>query len=357
MVWRSRPRRPERGAPTEGAQEQLGAGSSPTFPHDLLGALAVLPFPWLSIDGSLVVRDASAAAISLFEAAPPPQSLIAFCRTPEIETRARDALTGSVGPWEINARHFDRSLRMYAIRLERGGAILGWEDLTELRRLEGVRTEFVGNLVHELRTPLTSLRLAVETLGAGVDEPERSAFVDRVLENTDYIGGILDTLRQLAELERGSVRLDLEEFELRPLVEETWNRAAETSEITLQVSMPDGFRLTADRQKVGQVLQNLLQNAHRFSPAAGVVEVGALEGAGTVEVWVLDRGPGIAPSDLTRVFERFYKADRARVRGGAGSGLGLAIAKHLIEIHRGRIWAESGAGEGTRVAFSLPQEV
>jgi len=323
--------------------------------NDLLGALAVLPFAWVTVDAGLVVQEASAAAMELFEAAPPPQALIAFSRTAEIESHAREAQAGNVGPWEVKARHFDRVLRMHALRLTGGGVVLAWEDITEQRRLEAVRTEFVANLVHELRTPLTSLRLSVETLRAGVEGPERDEFLDRILENTDYVRGLLDTLRQLAELERGSVHLEMEPFELVPLVVETWDRVAHVSDVSLRMAIEPGFSLTADRQKLGQVLQNLLQNAYRFSPQGGEVEVGARPGAGTAEVWVLDHGPGIAPSDLRRVFERFYKADRARVRGEAGSGLGLAIAKHLIEVHRGRIWAESGPGEGTRVAFSIPQ--
>jgi signal transduction histidine kinase len=213
----------------------------------------------------------------------------------------------------------------------------------------------VANLAHELRTPVTSLRLAIETLTRQMPEAERQVFINRMLEEADYISSVLDTLKQLADLERGTIPIQRDEFALAPLVQESWARiGARGLQLGLTLALPAGLTLVADRPKIGEVLQNLLDNAVRYSPGDGMIEVGCERGARETTVWVRDEGPGISPLDLPRIFERFYKVERSHTRTGRGSGLGLAIAKHLIEAHGGQIWAKSSEDTGTRVGFTLP---
>jgi two-component system phosphate regulon sensor histidine kinase PhoR len=321
----------------------------------VVAALKGAPLAWARVDRGLNVLEASDWAKELFHAGEQPASLIALVRTPEAEDCAREILTGHLGSWEIDALHFGRRVRMSGVALDDGGAVLFFEDLTEVRRLESVRTEFVANLAHELRTPVTSLRLAIETLQSGLSDAERETFLARVLEGADYIGGVLDNLSQLARLESGPVPLERELFFLVELVAETWARVVPSgSSVHVAVEVEPELQLDADRHKVAQVLQNLLENAHRYSPQEGVIVIAATARQGEVEVSVADQGPGMPPADLSRIFERFYKADRSRSRAG-GSGLGLAIAKHLVEAHGGRIWAEAAPEGGTRVAFTLPE--
>ena len=156
---------------------------------DALAALRQAPFLWARIDERRRVVDSSHAARELFDAPPLPSTLIAFTRTPAAEDRAQEIVAGDPGPWDIDAAHFGRLLRMSGAPLQDGGAVLFWEDISELRRLEAVRAEFVANLAHELRTPVTSLRLAIETLQAGVPEAQRADFIARVVEGADHIGG------------------------------------------------------------------------------------------------------------------------------------------------------------------------
>jgi two-component system phosphate regulon sensor histidine kinase PhoR len=321
-------------------------------------ALAGLGRPWLRVDALLRVVEASAEAVELFDAEPPPRSLIDFCRTAAIEERVRAALAGEPCDLEIEAPHYRRWLRLRALPLGPAGAFVLLEDSTELRRLEAVRADFVTNLAHELRTPVASLSLAVETLQADLPSDERRRFVQRVAEETRYIEGLLRTVTELAVLE-GRVRLSEEAFGLAEVVEESWLRVtARQGEAPLLSLVAPEMVVVADRIRVAEVLQNLLENAHRFSPEGQPVEVSATRREAVVEVMVRDHGPGIPPTDLPRIFERFYKVDRARTRrgeaGGEGTGLGLAIARHLVVAHGGRIWAEAAAGGGTAFLFELP---
>jgi two-component system phosphate regulon sensor histidine kinase PhoR len=321
-------------------------------------ALAAAPVAWARVDAELRVVNASPRAIKMMQVGTLPRSLIAFSRTPEIESHARAVLQGATGPWEVVAAHFGRRWRLSGLALGAAGAVLFFEDITELRRLEAVRTEFVANLAHELRTPVTSLRLAIETLSQGMPEKERRVFIGRMLEEADYMSSVLDTLKELADIERGTITVQREAFAVAALVEETWARVASRGTgVTLSSEIPPRMQMVADRPMIGEVLQNLLANAERYSPPDGVVEVGCTKGPADISLWVKDAGQGISPLDLPRIFERFYKVERSHTRSvGRGSGLGLAIAKHLVEAHGGRVWAESSEATGTRVGFTLPDQ-
>ena len=317
-------------------------------------ALETTGLVWLRIDAALRVVEASASALDFFERPSLPGSVIAVTRSPAIEDRARDVLAGQAGPWEVDVANFGSVLRMTGMHLGDDGVFLHFEDITEVQRLEAVRADFVANLAHELRTPVASLSLAAETLAGGLPPQETVVFAARIAEEARYIEGLLRTVSELALLE-GEVRLQISEFNLHTVVLDTWRRVvARQGEGQLTDSVPVTMWIRADPVRVAEVIQNLLENAHRFSPEGKPVTVGAKEGADEILIWVVDHGPGIPPNELPRVFERFYKVDRARTRRGDGSGLGLALSKHLVSAHGGRIWAESGDDGGTRVTFTLP---
>ena len=309
---------------------------------------------WFRVDSAMRVADASLPAVQLFGDVRLPQTVISFTRSVELEQHARQALDGATGPWEVEAAGGRRMLRVRGVPLGAAGALLQLDDVTEVRRLEAVRADFVANLAHELRTPVASLSLAAETLSGGVPPQEQQRFVARIAEETSYIEGLLRTVSELAFLE-GSVRLQVSEFFVDEVVRESWRRVVDRQgPRELDDAVPRELQLQADRVRVAEIMQNLFENAHRHSPAGSTVRVGAASADREVQVWVTDEGPGIPPADLSRIFERFYKVDRARTRQGDGSGLGLAICKHLVSAHGGRISAEAVPGGGTRVSFTIP---
>lgn len=325
-----------------------------TGPHDWRRAAFDEVGTWLRVDGRLRVAEASRAARELFENPALPSSLVSVTRTVALEDHARRGLAGESGPWQVEAGHFRRALRVSAVPLGDDGVLLVLQDITELLRAQAMRADFVANLAHELRTPVASLSLAAETLSTGLPAQDQARFIARIAEETHYIEGLLKSVTELALLE-SEVRLSITEFDLGAVVEESWRRVCDRQgAATLVNHVESAFMVRADRVRVAQILQNLLENAHRFTPPGEPVEVGARARAGAVETWVRDHGPGIPPGELTRVFERFYKVDRARTRRGDGSGLGLAITKHLVSAHGGSVSANVADGGGTVVAFEIP---
>ena len=238
------------------------------------------------------------------------------------------------------------------------GAVAVFYDLTELQRLESVRRDFVANASHELRTPLTAIRGFAETLVASeVPEPERRKYLRVILDHAKRIDALIDDLLELSRLESETVALELERVELGPIVanviENLSERFAERGVST------DGSKLAApparaDRRAVEQILYNLLDNAAKYTEPGGRVEVSALRDGQFVRVTVADTGVGIPEADRARIFERFYRADKARSRELGGTGLGLSIVRHLVESLAGEIDVESTPGVGSRFSFTLP---
>ncbi|GAC1331987.1 MAG: hypothetical protein NVSMB17_10560 [Candidatus Dormibacteria bacterium] len=305
------------------------------------------------VDPSLRVMEISEAAADFFATPVLPASLVSLTRSASIEGAARSALEGRLEPVEIALTHHRCVFMVRASLVPDQGVLLQFEDVTELRRLEAMRADFVANLAHELRTPIASLSLAAETLTTDLPPHQQRRFIERIAEETHYIEGLLRSVSELALLE-DDVVLNLTEFPLRAAVDETWARVTDRQgPCPLECEVSSEVVVTADRVRLLEVLQNLMENAHRFSPAGKPVRVGAGVRGGEVELWIDDQGPGIPPAELPRVFERFYKVDRARTRRGDGSGLGLAIAKHLVSAHGGRILAAAGNEGGTRITFTL----
>lgn len=238
------------------------------------------------------------------------------------------------------------------------GEVLVLQDLTPVRRLETVRRDFISNISHELRTPLASLKALVETLQDGaMDDPEVApGFLQRMQVEVDSLAQMVQELLELSRIESGQVPIRAAVVPAAAVVQGPVDRLAPQAEragLTLDVELPDGAaRVLADLERMSQVVTNIVHNAIKFTPSGGRVTVRARQTATEMVYSVADTGPGIAAADLSRIFERFYKADRARA--GGGTGLGLAIAKHIVQAHGGRIWAESRLGDGSTFYFTLP---
>ena len=247
------------------------------------------------------------------------------------------------------------------------------QDLTTIRRLETVRRDFISNLSHELRTPLASLRAVVETLqdGALADPPAANRFLSRAEHEVDTMTQMVEELLELSRIESGRVPLRLSPTTIHKLLQtpiERFRGQARRDDIEITLEVADALPLVlADAERVQQVVNNLLHNALKFTPKSGRITVQAYhidaappavrrkvaDALPCLVIAVSDNGPGIAPEDLPRIFERFYKSDRARTRGSSGTGLGLAIARHIVQAHNGRIWAESKMGKGSTFYFNL----
>ena len=240
------------------------------------------------------------------------------------------------------------------------GAVAVFHDVSELKRLERVRREFVANVSHELRTPLTAIKGYAETLrDGGLRDPETAAeFVRVIHRHAERLRALIEDLLDLAAVEQGEARIDLAPVALRDVAtqaEAVARPAAAGKRHTLTLDVPGDLpRVLADRDRLGQVLINLLDNAVKFTPEGGRIEVSARPSSGRVVVSVKDNGVGIPPEDLGRIFERFYRVGRSRDRREGGTGLGLAIAKHLTQAMGGTIEVESSTGSGTTFRVSLP---
>ncbi|MGE5506906.1 MAG: two-component system histidine kinase PnpS [Chitinophagales bacterium] len=245
-----------------------------------------------------------------------------------------------------------------------GGAVAVLHDVTDLRRLEQMRSEFVANVSHELRTPLTSLQGFVETLQDGAaDEPAtRARFLDIIAGETTRLTQLVEDLLELSRLESGRLDLRRRPVALSALVDRTvsfYAALAAARQVALAVQLPPDLPpVPGDDDLLEQVLRNLVDNAIKYTPDGGRVCIKAAlaetGGRQEVVVQVADTGPGIAPEHLPRLFERFYRVDRARSRALGGTGLGLAIVKHIVERHGGRVWVESAPGQGSTFSFALP---
>jgi two-component system, OmpR family, phosphate regulon sensor histidine kinase PhoR len=240
------------------------------------------------------------------------------------------------------------------------GAVVVLHDITDLRRLERVRRDFVANVSHELKTPLTAIQGFAETLlgGALDDDQNRSRFLGIILDHARRLARLTDDLLELSQIEADRLDLEIRPVHVEQLMEsclETARMFAAEKRISLSVETPQTLpEIAADRRRLAEVMQNLLDNAVRYTAPGGQITVRAVPGGGDVTITVADTGVGIPQADQLRIFERFYRVDNDRSREAGGTGLGLAIAKHLVEAHGGRIWVESEVGRGSQFHFSVP---
>ncbi len=321
-------------------------------------------------DDDLVVRWANAAAHA-FVSRPPGSmvglSVIGAFVDRRLDDLVRTARAGGSASAELVLDPPDGpTLVVRARRAPRDGVWLIMEDVSELRRLQRIRSEFIDNLSHELRTPLTTVSLLAETLSreadaAGEAVPARMRErIARIEVETGHLVQMVNELLDLSRIESGGSPARVDDVDLARLAQATTERLrlfAERQGVRLVVEVDDGLPpARGDEDRLGQVLVNLIYNAVKFSPDGGLVTIRVRRSGDELEVSVADNGIGIRAADQARIFERFYKADRARVRGG-GTGLGLAIARHVVTGHGGRIWVTSTEGVGSTFFFTLPAAV
>jgi len=242
------------------------------------------------------------------------------------------------------------------------GAILVFHDLTRIRQLENTRQEFVANVSHELRTPLSLIKGFVETLleGAKSDPDKCTRFLQTIEKHTDRLTFLIEDLLTISRLESGEVVMNVHEVhlheEVQRVIDDLGQRAVEKKSV-IENTVPSTLTARADADRLHQVFFNLIENAIKYGRNDGRVVVGGKDrGDGKVEMWVCDDGPGIPPEARDRVFERFYRVDRARSRETGGTGLGLSIVKHIVQAHGGEVWLKSELAEGTTFLFTLSRD-
>ncbi len=322
------------------------------------------------VDASGRIRLANRAAGELFAFAPPAtgRTILEATRHHEVSAmvsrleREPEILGHELRLEAVGAPKF---LQVNALALRdsdggRDGAILVFHDLTRLRQLEAVRQEFVANVSHELRTPLSLIKSAAETLldGGKEDPAALTRFLQIIDKHANRLTLLIDDLLMLSTLDSGNMRLNLQPVSLRSAVQEVTDDLkgrASTRAATLENSVPPGLIAQADPDRLRQVLSNLIDNAIKYGRIEGRVAVSArlLENR-RVELSVRDDGPGIPADACARIFERFYRGDKARSREQGGTGLGLAIVKHVVQAHGGEVRVESQLGAGATFTFSLP---
>ncbi|MBA3316652.1 MAG: PAS domain-containing protein [Gemmatimonadales bacterium] len=253
----------------------------------------------------------------------------------------------------------ERSMLLNARPLPAGGAVLVLHDLTELRRLEAIRRDFVANVSHELKTPLTSISGYAETLLSLPPDPEMArVFLGTILGNARRMQRLVDDLLDLSRIEAGRWQPGRTEVDVAAAARESWTEvaarpASQAIDFTVEIG-PGAEQVCADLDAVRQVLTNLMENSLRHTPAGGAIACLARREGNSVAVAIRDNGAGITREHLPRIFERFYRADASRSREEGGTGLGLAIVKHLVEAHGGRVSADSERGRGTTVTCWFP---
>ena len=312
----------------------------------------------------LTVESANGAAHLMLERRPGSMvgrsALEAFVDT-RIEGIARTAMELGSANGELTVRSTSgATVTVRARRSPVSGVWLVLEDVSELRRLQRIRAEFIDNLSHELRTPLTTISLLAETAARDAEKasPRLRDRISKIEVETGHLTQMVNELLDLSRIESGTAQLLLDDVDLVRLARSTAERLrlfAERQGLRIELDLPDRVSpVRGDEDRLGQVLVNLLHNAVKFSPNGGEIVVGVREEEGQIRVWVHDPGIGVPRADLARIFERFYKVDRARARGRGGTGLGLSIARHVVESHGGRIWAESDEGAGSTFTFTVP---
>jgi two-component system phosphate regulon sensor histidine kinase PhoR len=241
------------------------------------------------------------------------------------------------------------------------GAVLVFHDITELRRLEKVRREFVANASHELRTPISSIKGYIETLLEGAVDDKKNArdFLNIIRANSDRLENLIEDLLNLSKIESGKLDLKIGSCRLDEIADRILSelrKQAKDRGVEIKKDIPVGLpEMMADRAALSQILFNLVDNGIKYSKENGFVEIAAFEKGDFVQVDVEDNGVGIPEEDLPRIFERFYRIDKARSRELGGTGLGLSIVKHLVQEQGGEVSVQSELGKGSKFSFIIPK--
>ncbi|MCC7072142.1 MAG: PAS domain-containing protein [Deltaproteobacteria bacterium] len=314
----------------------------------------------LDVDGRVTLANAVARRILEVEGDPAGRTLLEVTRVPALADIVDVARTGAVTTTEITIDKSGRTAHACAAPITgTGGIVLVLHDVTEVRRLERVRRDFVANVSHELRTPVSVIRANAETLLLGaIDAPTRArAFVEAIDRNAERLARLLADLLDLARVEAGALTLDLRELPLAPVCErlcETMRERARARHQQVSVICAPDVVARADLTALEQVLLNLLDNAIKYAPTGGSITMRAHRAGERCRIEVEDDGPGIEPRHWPRLFERFYRVDAGRSREAGGTGLGLAIVKHLVEAQQGVVGVGAASPRGSIFWLELP---
>jgi two-component system phosphate regulon sensor histidine kinase PhoR len=288
------------------------------------------------------------------------QPLEQFVHAPELLEFVHGALErGEVGFGRSKSLVVGRVFEISAAPLPSGGALAVLHDVTRIESAEKARREFVANVSHELRTPLTSIQGYVETL---IEEPDTNPdttreFLGVILKNAKRMSRLTEDLLVLASIESPDYQPVLKAIPASTLVKDAIDSLrgmVAESEVELEFAGAPDVPVMADPDRMSQVFGNLIENSLKYASSGRRIRVGACLLASEIQFTVQDFGPGIATKYLERIFERFYRVDKARSRESGGTGLGLAIVKHIVQVHGGRVWAESEIGHGAAFHFTLP---
>ncbi len=318
----------------------------------------------VSRDYEILISNPSVKKILGFQDPAEGRSLLEWTRNPEIDEMMRQAIeTRQNATRDIDVGYPEKkSLRISAAATgSRSGicGILVIYDITEIRSLENTRRDFVANVSHELKTPLTSIKGFIETLRAGaLSNPEKSEnFLQIMAEDADRLSRLIDDLLLISAMESKSKPLNISSVNITKEIEKiaaALEPNLHKKNIKIHIRIPSPLTIAADQDKIHQVFLNLLDNAVKFNKQDGEIIVTGSAQNGRVEIRVQDTGAGIPKEALPRVFERFFRADKARSREEGGTGLGLSIVKHIVEAHQGTITCESTLGKGSVFVLSLP---
>lgn len=319
-------------------------------------------------DGKILIMNPSLRKIFLVNYPPERKSVLEVLRNVTIHDIIERILKGekSLVSEEISLINpEERVLKVNSAPIVRNGntegAILVFHDITELRRLEKLRQDFVANVSHELRTPLTSIKGYAETLLDGALKDERNAkdFIEIIYHDSDRLAKLIDDLLDLSRIESGKLKMVLLPVDILEVIKKAFAvlaPQAKKKSITINLdSSPDLPKVLADESRLSQVVLNLLDNAIKYTPEGGKVFIFAFTKEQYVQVDIKDTGIGIPPESLPRIFERFYRVDKARSRQLGGTGLGLSIVKHIVLAHGGQVWVESELEKGSTFSFTIPQ--
>jgi len=241
------------------------------------------------------------------------------------------------------------------------GAVLVFHDITELRRLEKIRQDFVANVSHELRTPMASIKGYAETLleGALEDKDNLKDFIKIIYSDSNRLANLIDDLLDLSKIESGKMRMMFEPLEVTPILKRCLGileKMIKDKNLSVVIDMRSDLpKVLADEKRLLQVFLNLLDNAVKYTPEKGTITISAYPKGKLIQISIRDTGIGISEKDISRIFERFYRVDKARSRELGGTGLGLSIVKHIVLAHSGEIWVESKIASGSAFSFTIPQ--
>ncbi len=316
----------------------------------------------------IVLMNPSLRKLLFVDASPEAKTPLEVIRNPHIQDIADKVIRDKqdlISQEVIVTQPQEIVLKVNAVPIKRNGhlegAVLVFHDITELRNLERIRQDFVANVSHELRTPISSIKGYSETLleGAIEDKDHLKEFINIIYQDSNRLAALIDDLLDLAKIESGKMKMFFMPQEIKPVLNRclgVLDKTIKDKQLLVSIDISDGIpKVMADDTRLGQVFLNLLDNAVKYTPSGGTIKISIYLSGNFVQVDVSDTGIGIPEQDLPRIFERFYRVDKARSRELGGTGLGLSIVKHIVFAHGGQVWVRSVLGQGSTFSFSIPQ--